>query len=75
MSDECTVRLLEEIRDLQRQHLESHREALRNQVDSIRMQRDIHEMTHRRFRLVPYVILVVLALVGVVLLLTVRRIL
>jgi hypothetical protein len=75
MSDEHTVRLLEEIRDLQRQHLESHREALRNQAESVRMQRDIYEVTRRRFRLIPYVILVVLALVGVVLLLMVRWIL
>ena len=38
MSDERAIRLLEEIRDLQRQHLERYGEALRNQQGSIRLQ-------------------------------------
>jgi hypothetical protein len=38
MTDERTVRLLEEIRDLQRQHAERYGEALRNQEESIRLQ-------------------------------------
>jgi hypothetical protein len=36
--DERVVRLLEEIRDLQRQHVERYGEALRNQQESIRLQ-------------------------------------
>ena len=38
MSDERMIRLLEEIRDLQRQHAERYGEALRNQEESIRLQ-------------------------------------
>ncbi len=38
MNDERIARLLEEIRDLQRQHGENYREALRNQAESIRLQ-------------------------------------
>ena len=38
MTDDRTIRLLEEIRDLQRQHAERYGEALRNQEESIRLQ-------------------------------------
>ena len=38
MNDERIIRLLEEIRDLQRQHAERYGEALRNQGESIRLQ-------------------------------------
>jgi CHASE3 domain sensor protein len=38
MTDERVVRLLEELRDLQRAHVENYREALRNQEESIRLQ-------------------------------------
>lgn len=38
MSDERVIRLLEEMRDLQRQHLERYAEALRNQQESLRLQ-------------------------------------
>lgn len=38
MTDERAIRLLEEIRDLQRQHLERYGEAIRNQQESIRLQ-------------------------------------
>ncbi|HEY7481345.1 MAG TPA: hypothetical protein VH680_12590 [Gemmatimonadales bacterium] len=38
MTDERIVRLLEEIRDLQRHHGERYGEALRNQEESIRLQ-------------------------------------
>jgi hypothetical protein len=38
MTDERIARLLEEIRDLQRQHAERYGEALRNQEESIRLQ-------------------------------------
>ncbi len=39
MSDERVIRLLEEIRDLQRNHAERYGEALRNQEESIRLQK------------------------------------
>ncbi|HEX3232892.1 MAG TPA: hypothetical protein VHR41_01760 [Gemmatimonadales bacterium] len=38
MNDDRIIRLLEEIRDLQRQHGERYGEALRNQQESIRLQ-------------------------------------
>lgn len=38
MNDERIIRLLEEIRDLQRHHAERYGEALRNQEESIRLQ-------------------------------------
>ena len=38
MTDDRMIRLLEEIRDLQRQHTERYGEALRNQEESIRLQ-------------------------------------
>lgn len=38
MNDDRIIRLLEEIRDLQRQHAERYGEALRNQEESIRLQ-------------------------------------
>ena len=38
MNDDRIVRLLVEIRDLQRQHAERYGEALRNQEESIRLQ-------------------------------------
>jgi hypothetical protein len=38
LTEERAIRLLEEIRDLQRQHLERYGEALRNQQESIRLQ-------------------------------------
>jgi hypothetical protein len=37
-ADDRVIRLLEEIRDLQRQHAERYGEALRNQEESIRLQ-------------------------------------
>ena len=40
MNDDRVVRLLEEMRDLQRQHVENYREALRNQAESIRLQQE-----------------------------------
>ena len=39
MDDERIVKLLEEIRDLQRQHVENYKEALANQAESIRLQK------------------------------------
>ena len=38
MTDDRMIRILEEIRDLQRQHLERYGEALHNQQESIRLQ-------------------------------------
>ncbi|HEY9015102.1 MAG TPA: hypothetical protein VIM84_08565 [Gemmatimonadales bacterium] len=38
MNDDRVVRILEEMRDLQRQNLSRYEEALRNQQESIRLQ-------------------------------------
>ena len=39
MNDDRIAKLLEEIRDLQRQHVENYKEALRNQEETIKMNR------------------------------------
>jgi hypothetical protein len=60
MTDDRIVRVLEEIRELQRQHVERYGEALRNQQESIRLQ----QAGLRRVR-------VILGFAGVVLVLAV----
>lgn len=68
MSDDRIVRLLEELRDLLRQHVESYRQALRTQQESIELQR----AALRRVRLITLaaglalvVVLVVVAMLVV----------
>jgi hypothetical protein len=69
MTDERVIRLLEEIRDLQRQHGERYGEALRNQQESIRLQ----QAGLRRVRVILGFAAVVLVMaVGVLLLLLIR---
>ncbi len=69
MNDERVIRLLEEIRDLQREHAERYGEALRNQQESIRLQ----QAGLRRVRVILGVAGVVLIMaVGVLLLLLMR---
>jgi hypothetical protein len=69
MSDERVVRLLEEIRDIQRQHAERYGEALHNQQESIRLQ----QAGLRRVRVILGFAAVVLILaVGVLLLMVMR---
>ena len=69
MTDERVIRLLEEIRDLQRQHIERYGEALRNQEESIRLQ----QAGLRRVRVILGFAAAALALaVGILVLLIVR---
>jgi hypothetical protein len=69
MTDDRIVRVLEEIRDLQRQHVERYGEALRNQQESIRLQ----QAGLRRVRMILGFAAVVLVLaVGVLILLLLR---
>jgi hypothetical protein len=69
MTDDRIARLLEEIRDLQRQHGERYGEALRNQQESIRLQ----QTGLRRVRVILGFAAVVLVLaVGMLVLLLVR---
>ena len=58
-TDERVVRVLEEIRDLQRQHLDAYREALHNQHASIQLQQEWHRMAAPRVRLVLFAVAVV----------------
>ena len=39
MTDEPVIKLLEEIRDLQKEHIASYKEAVKNQQDAIVLQR------------------------------------
>jgi hypothetical protein len=69
MTEDRIARLLEEIRDLQRQHGERYGEALRNQEESIRLQ----QTGLRRVRVILGFAAVVLVLaVGMLVLLLVR---
>jgi hypothetical protein len=69
MTDDRIVRVLEEIRDLQRQHVERYGEALRNQQESIRLQ----QAGLRRVRVILGFAAVVLVLaVGTLILLLLR---
>jgi len=69
MTDDRIIQLLEEIRDLQRQHGERYGEALRNQQESIRLQ----QTGLRRVRVILGVAMVAVVLaVGMLLLLLLR---
>jgi len=61
VSDEQVVKLLEEIRDLQRQHVENYKEAIRNQQESIRMQKEWQAQATRRLRLLFLMVILVAA--------------
>jgi len=50
MSDERVIRLLEEIRDLQKLHVENYKEAIRNQQESIQMSKEWQTQANRRTR-------------------------
>ena len=69
MNDERVIRLLEEIRDLQRRHAERYGDALRNQEESIRLQ----QAGLRRVRLVlGFAIIALILAVGMLVLLVLR---
>ncbi len=70
MTDDRVIRLLEEIRDLQRQHAERYGEALRNQEESIRLQ----QAGLRRVRVVLAFATIAVILAVAMLLLIVLRI-
>jgi hypothetical protein len=69
VTDDRLIQLLEEIRDLQKEHVQRYGEALRNQQESIRLQ----QTGLRRVRIILGFAAVALVLtVGVLLLLVVR---
>ena len=67
MDDERAIQLLQEIRDIHRDHLESYRRGLQNQEESIRMQREAQDDYRRRTRTVCILVAVVVLLAGVLL--------
>lgn len=69
MTDDKVIHLLEEIRDLQKEHMQRYGEALRNQQESIRLQ----QTGLRRVRMIlGFAVLALVLAVGMVLLLLVR---
>ena len=69
MTDDRIIRLLEEIRDLQRQHGERYSEALQNQQESIRLQ----QAGLRRVRVIlAFATIAVVLAVGMLVLLVLR---
>jgi hypothetical protein len=62
MNDDRVVKLLEEIRDLQRQHVENYKEGLRNQRESVELSRQWHEQASRRLRVTMIVLTALVAL-------------
>jgi CHASE3 domain sensor protein len=69
MTDDRIIRLLEEIRDLQRQHGERYGEALQNQQESIRLQ----QAGLRRVRVIlAFATIAVVLAVGMLVLLLLR---
>ena len=70
MTDDRIVQLLEEIRDLQRQHVANYQEALRNQQEAIGIQR---AATRRVMRFATALMVLVVVLVAVFILPYVMR--
>jgi hypothetical protein len=69
MTDDRVVQILEEIRDLQKQHLDRYGEALRNQEESIRLQ----QAGLRRVRVIMgFATIALILAVGMLVLLVVR---
>ena len=66
MSDDRIVQLLEEMLALQRRHVASYQEALRNQAESIRIQKEMQDVAIRRLRVIPFLVGVVLILAAFV---------
>lgn len=56
MADEQVIKLLEEIRDLQKAHVENYKDALKNQRESI----EIQNRAMRRQRITTVAVVVVL---------------
>ncbi len=63
MGEDRSVRLLEEIRDLQRQQLEAYGRALANQQDALRIQREGLGRARRLLAGVGVVMVVILVIV------------
>lgn len=73
MDRDDIIRLLEEIRDLQRQQVEAARQALRNQADAIRSQREGMARARRLLPALGLVIIIILVIVLVLLRFVLQR--
>jgi cell division protein FtsL len=67
MDEDRVARLLEEIRDQQRQHFEAYRQALDNQQEAIRLQREGIGRARKLLAGVGVVIAIVLVMVLILL--------
>lgn len=67
MNDDRVARLLEEIRDLQRQQVEAYGRALANQQEAVRMQREGMARARKLLAWIGVVIAIVLVMVLVLL--------
>ena len=61
MDNDRVVKLLEEIRDLQRMHVENYKDALRNQEESIRINKEWQRKASMRQVIALVVIAVLIA--------------
>lgn len=65
MADEQVIALLQEIRDLQKQHIENYKNALQNQQESIAIQR--RAVRRQRLSLVLLFVLLIVFLLAITL--------
>jgi hypothetical protein len=73
-SDDRVVRVLEEMRDAQREQLALSRQAIENQTEAIRVQRDLQGAARGRLKLIAGLIVFVLLMIVVVLGMLMRRV-
>lgn len=73
MDDDRVLRLLEEIRDLQRQQVEAAHQVLQNQQDAIRTQREGMARARRLLPVLAGVVAIILVIVLVLLRFVLRR--
>jgi t-SNARE complex subunit (syntaxin) len=73
MDDDRVLRLLSEIRDLQRQQVEAAHQVLQNQQDAIRAQRDGMARARRLLPVLAIVVAIILVIVLVLLRFVLRR--
>lgn len=64
MADEQIIRLLEEIRDLQKQHIANHQQAVMNQQHAIDIQKQAVERQKSAVRMVRFVLAAIVLLVA-----------
>lgn len=73
MDEDRIAKLLEELRDLQREHMAAYRQALATQAESVALQRAALGRTRPFLRAIGVVIAIVLVIVLVLLMFVLRR--